>query len=162
MSQSSVFFLLWLCIPNGVLSLIRSSCFKADDHLVGASNGAFVVRNDLTSEQTLIMTYVADGNLVDFKLQNTAVCVEVYGSIRYIIPFSLQKGLRMESSRNYFRTLNELVHHYSLKTEEIPYPLIYDSSQHNDGNPLRVGRDDHKSAYWFDSSWCQDNHILIN
>ncbi len=85
-------FLSRLRIQNGVLSLICSSFIKADDHLVGASNGAFVVRNDLTSEQTLIMTYVADGNLVDVKLQNTAVCVEVYGSIGYFIPFLCRKA----------------------------------------------------------------------
>ena len=43
--------------------------------LAGALNGSFIVRNDLTSEQALIVAYVADRNLIDYKLHNTSVCL---------------------------------------------------------------------------------------
>lgn len=49
------------------------SCLQADERLQSADNGSFVVRNDLTNEQALVLTYVSDDNLIDLKIRNTTV-----------------------------------------------------------------------------------------
>ncbi len=37
------------------------------------SNGAFVIRNNLSNEQALILTYVSEETLIDLSINNTLV-----------------------------------------------------------------------------------------
>ena len=48
-------------------------CLQADLLLAGASDGTFIVRNDLTSEQILMLTFVDGDQLIDMRIKNTPV-----------------------------------------------------------------------------------------
>ena len=46
---------------------------QADLLLAGASDGTYIVRNDLTNEQVLMLTFVDGDQLIDMRIKNTPV-----------------------------------------------------------------------------------------